>query len=175
MVSQFREMGSEFRKNIPQADRAKAPGYAARLTSLHFILYIAHYQDLLENMADLSLAMQNENVALSSVRSEVEVATASLLAMKSAPGPHLQKVLQETQGDDITFKGHVITKDQRKFDAYRRKSKEVVDEVVKCITSRFKGFTTDSVLQAADILDPANYPSGEEIWQPMVCNISEYL
>lgn len=99
MVAQFQTMGSEEQKDVPAADRAKARGYATRLTSLHFILYMAHYQDLLENLAELSLHMQDESLVLSSVRSEIEISIGRILAMRDGAGPRLQKVMEATQED----------------------------------------------------------------------------
>lgn len=55
-----------------------------------------------------------------------------------------------------------IKKDERKVESFRRKSQEVLEDIVRQINVRFEGFASDPVLLAADILDPANYPVCKE-------------
>ena len=88
------------------------------MTSLHFIMYMAHYQDLLDLMSDVSIAMQNERMVLSSVRSTIEVTIAGLQAMRDLPRFHLRKLLREIGHKQDTFKGHAIAKDLKKVESY---------------------------------------------------------
>lgn len=42
-------------------------GYVKLMTSHHFVLYLASYQDLVDDLAELSLALQDETMPISSV------------------------------------------------------------------------------------------------------------
>ena len=75
---------------IPAADAAKMKGY---LKSCKFVLHMALYQDLVDDMADLSLEFQRDELPLSAVRSSVVVAQVALRRKKMTPGPHLRPVL----------------------------------------------------------------------------------
>lgn len=47
-------------------------------------------------------------------------------------------------------------------ESFKTKSKEVVDKITSCISTRFSSFTDDAVLAAVDILAPGNYPTEAE-------------
>ncbi|XP_041353824.1 zinc finger protein 862-like [Gigantopelta aegis] len=166
IVTQLQEQGSELRKDIPAGDRAKMRGYSKLMTSHRFVLYLASYQDLVEDLAELSLSLQDDNLPISGVRANIDLAQANLISMVNNPGRNLRRVLLETTAAEndgvVRFKGIELVTSPSEVDTFNRKSKEIIERITICISSRFRNFVDDPVLSAADILDPTNYPTDHQ-------------
>ena len=67
LVTQFKDMASGVYQDISGDDQAKVKGYLKQMTMHKFVLYLASYHDLLEDMAKLSLSLQNDAMPLSAV------------------------------------------------------------------------------------------------------------
>lgn len=61
LITQFEEKSTGLRTDIPAADAAKMKGFLKQMKSTKFILFLMVYRDLLEDLADLSLAFQAED------------------------------------------------------------------------------------------------------------------
>ena len=70
LVTQFQDMASGVYRDISGDDQAKVKGYLKQMMSHKFVLYLASYHELLlllEDMAELSLSLQNDAMPLSAV------------------------------------------------------------------------------------------------------------
>ena len=160
LVTQLEDMASGERSDITGEDQAKIKGYLRQLKSHKFVLYHHSYRDLLEDMAELSKVFQDSSIPLSAVRTSIETSQARLQAQTHNPGVNLTKVLEEvTEDNGWVFKGIALTTRANEVTNFTNKSKEVLDKVISCIHKRFANFVDDPILRAADILNPANYPS----------------
>ena len=66
LVTQFQDIASGVRGDISGDDQARIKGYLKQMTSYKFVLY----HDLLEDMAELSMLLQNNAMSLSAVRKQ---------------------------------------------------------------------------------------------------------
>ena len=57
LCTQFEDWASEERTDVSAADSAKMEGYLRKLKSHKFILYIAAYIDIVEDLAELSCTL----------------------------------------------------------------------------------------------------------------------
>ncbi|KAJ8036989.1 hypothetical protein HOLleu_17687 [Holothuria leucospilota] len=88
-VAHFQDVASGVRTDIPAGDVAKMKGYLMKMTSHEFVLHLAFYQDLVEDLAELSVSLQADNLALSAVRTNIEATTVELRTKLTKPGPRL--------------------------------------------------------------------------------------
>ncbi|PIK60678.1 putative zinc finger protein [Apostichopus japonicus] len=90
VATQLEEQASGQWRDVPPADAAKMKGYLKLLKSCKFVLPMALYQDLVDDITEVSLEFQRDDLPLSSVRTSVVLAEASLRRKRTTPGSHLQ-------------------------------------------------------------------------------------
>ncbi|KAJ8353455.1 hypothetical protein SKAU_G00210220 [Synaphobranchus kaupii] len=136
IVTHFQELASGEWQDIQAADRAKVKAYLKQMTSFKFIMYMYLYQDLVADLADLSLQFQQDEpeIPISLVRSKVNAAKTGLQKQTQSPGPNLRPVLKEQR-------------------------KEIVSSISYYIGVCFSTFSDDPVLLAAEVFDPVNFPT----------------
>ncbi|PIK38162.1 putative zinc finger protein [Apostichopus japonicus] len=164
VVTQFEEQATGQRRDLPAADAAKIISYLKLLKSCKFVLPMALYQDLVDNMAEVSLEFQRDVLPLSSVRTSVVLAEASLRRKRITPGPHLRPVLaavNEANGKG-TFLFNGVELQARSTEPFKRQTTDIINTIVSCIGTRFSSYKDDPVIMATEILDPSNYPSDPE-------------
>ena len=166
VATQFEEQATGQRKDIPAADAAKMKGYLKLLKSCKFVLHMALYQDLVDDMADLSLQFQRDDLPLSAVRSSMVLAQVALRRKRTTPGPHLRPVLaavNEAVGDETrsTFFFQGVELEAKPTEPFSRQTTVIVDNIISCIGNRFSNFQDDPVIMATEILDHTNYPSDD--------------
>ncbi|KAF3851984.1 hypothetical protein F7725_005339 [Dissostichus mawsoni] len=148
-------------------DQQKLKAYWRQLTSSKFVLYMALYQDLLADLAELSLDFQADELSLSSVRSRVMASQAALLKQKEQPSPYLHPVITAFTNTGSTgvfiYKGVEISTSSTSAEAFHRQRREIVNTINACIGQRFSTFSTDPVLLASEVFDPVNMPAEDNI------------
>lgn len=164
MVLQFEEVASGERKDIPPADAAKMKGYLKMLKSHEFVLHMAFYQDLVDDLAAISTSLQADNLALSSIRGNIEACTLELLGKRGTDatgvmGPRIKIVVQDvTEESNWQFRGHKLKTSDNTIAVFQRNSLRVLNLIITSIEERFQNFTEDEIIVAADIMEPANIP-----------------
>ena len=78
IATQFEEQATGERKDIPAANAAKMKGYLKLMKSFKFVLHLVLYQDLLDDLAEVSLEFQRDDLSLFAVRSSVMLSQASI-------------------------------------------------------------------------------------------------
>ena len=166
VATQFEEQATGQRKDVPAADAAKMKEYLKLLKSCKFVLHMALYQDLVDDMAGVSLESQRDDLPLSSVRTSVMLAEASLRRKRTSPGPHLRPVLaavnEATANGKSTFLFNGVELQARPTDPFKRQTIAIINSIVSCIGNRFSSFKEDPVIMATEIIDPSSYPSEPE-------------
>jgi len=88
----FEEMATGLRADVTGVASAEMKGHLKNFKTHKFLLYLGIYLDLTEELSTLSAKFQAEDVPITSVRSNIEVAVMSLRALLEAPtsGHHTQ-------------------------------------------------------------------------------------
>ena len=77
-----------------------------KLTSPKFVLHMVIYQDLLADLAELSLDFQSDQLSLSSVRMKIMATQAALEKQREKPGLYLHPLLTAFNNTDLfQYKG----------------------------------------------------------------------
>uniref|UniRef100_UPI00358ED6B1 uncharacterized protein n=1 Tax=Myxine glutinosa TaxID=7769 RepID=UPI00358ED6B1 len=174
----FDDLGSGEREDTTATVSATMKGRIKDLKTHKFALYLAVYQDLLQELSVLSNRFQAEDIPITSVRASVEVAALALKAQLETPGTHVQKFereVQEANTDSDTEDGDNQTKrlKYRDLELYGPRVpsveefqagplKTVVDKVIDCLDKRFNEFYENEVLIAFEVFDPSNMPKGKD-------------
>ena len=145
---------------MPEKEKIRA--MLRQLTSPKFVLNIALYQDLLSDLAELSLNFQGEQLPLSCVRSSIQ---AALRRQIQKPGPYLRPVFESftTNTEEFQYSGVKIKNSNVTAEAFYRLRKDTVDTIIACIGKRFSTFSTDPVLLAAEVFNPMHFPAEEKL------------
>ncbi|XP_041364280.1 zinc finger protein 862-like [Gigantopelta aegis] len=160
LVCHFEDMASGQRKDIKPADQAKMNGYLKILKSHKFILHVAAYQDFVEDLASLSLCLQQDDLAVSNVRTRIEAVCLSLKAKQTQYGRQLRSVIsQTTEENQHTFRGVTLSSGANTMTDFAKHHTKLILNIIECIESRFATFIQANILMAADIFDPANLPT----------------
>ena len=130
-----------------------------------FVLNMALYQDLLSDLAELSLNFQGDQLPLSCVRSRILAAQAALRKKTQKPGPYLRPVLESftTTTEGFQYNGVNIRNSNITAEAFCRHRKDTVDNIIACIGNRFSTLSTDPVLLAAEVFNTVNFPTEEKL------------
>ncbi|KAK1903842.1 Zinc finger protein 862 [Dissostichus eleginoides] len=144
----------------PGQDKVKLKAYWRQLTSSKFVLHMVLYQDLLAELAELSLDFQADELSLSSVRSRVVASQTALLCSV------LNAFTSTSSAGVFEFKGVAISHHSTSDEAFRHQRVEIVNRITDCISQRFATFSTDPVLLAAEIFDPHNMPENISAIEP---------
>uniref|UniRef100_UPI00358E9702 E3 ubiquitin-protein ligase HECTD1-like n=1 Tax=Myxine glutinosa TaxID=7769 RepID=UPI00358E9702 len=174
----FDDLGSGEREDTTATVSATMKGRIKDLKTHKFALYLAVYQDLLQELSVLSNRFQAEDIPITSVRASVEVAALALKAQLETPGTHVQKFereVQEANTDSDTEDGDNQTKrlKYRDLELYGPRVpsvgefqagplKTVVDKVIDCLDKRFNELYENGVLIAFEVFDPSNMPKGKD-------------
>ena len=136
---------SQERSDVTDDVSAKMRGYLKILKTPKFSFYVAAYLDITEELSLLSHSFQADDLPISSVRANVEVAAISLRVQLADPGPHVRKIPQDllegTSDDDIS--------------RFNQDIKKTIENVLACIDRRFEAFYEAKVFLATEIFDPA--------------------
>ncbi|XP_041370388.1 zinc finger protein 862-like [Gigantopelta aegis] len=160
LVCQLKDMASGQRKNIKPADQAKMNGYLKILKSHKFILHVAAYKDLVEDLASLSLCLKQDDLAVSNVRTRIEAVCLSLKAKQTQYGRQLCNIIsQTTEENQHTFRGVTLLSGANTMTDFAKHHTKLILNITECIESRFVTFIQDNILMSADIFDPANLPT----------------
>lgn len=178
LVRMFEEFASGIRKDITPADVEKIKGrhgrggYLGLLRSAKFLMYLHLYRDLIDDLGDMSLTFQRDDLPISEVQETVDLAEASLRRKVTAPGAGdrtksvVQLIEQSIADDKPTFSFHDIeinlTPYENGLGAFGRQSVAIVESIINCIGQRFASFSSNTVVSAADIINPANYPNDRD-------------
>lgn len=65
--------------------------------------------------------------------------------------------------DLFRYKGVKIKNANVSAEAFERPKRGIVDYIITCIGQTFSTFSTDPVILAAEVFDPANFPSEENL------------
>ena len=156
----FENWSTGLQPGISSTDAARMKGYLKVMNSHEFKLYFSAYQDLLEELSQLSDAFQADTMPITAVRSRVELTLASLKATLDTFTINASDSDSDLQEDlDDLAHGHEISHSQARFNAGMRKSMQAI---MDCIESRFTSFAEDKTLLAFDVFDPANLPTTHE-------------
>lgn len=171
LVMQFEEKSTGLRKDISPIDAATMKGYLRQLKSVKFILFVGYYRDIVEEMAELSLIFQAEGaneVPISQVRNNVDMAQATLMRRLESPGTHAHDILaiiaasSEEESNKINYKDVEITLVQRDVTFCSTVANETINKIITCTNRRFSSLIEDPVVQAMDIFDRTNFPADPE-------------
>lgn len=115
LVSLFEDFASEewkkkkaAGKNITPAEKAKMKGYLKLFKSEKFVLCLALYRDILDDLAHLSKWLQDDTALMADVRATVE-ATLGLLTHKKEASRYVNLAKGEMESDGV-YRGHKLTK-----------------------------------------------------------------
>ena len=89
------DMASNERDDISSVDAAKYKGYVMVLNSRKLVLFLAFYQDIVDDLADLSTALQYEHLPISAVRNNILSTLMSLDTKRNGQSQRTKKVLQQ--------------------------------------------------------------------------------
>lgn len=153
------------RQDEATPEKEKISAMLRQLTSPKLVLNMALYQDLLSDLAELSLNFQGNQLPLSCVRSRILAAQAALRKQTQKPGLYLRPVLESftTTTEGFQYNGVNIRNSNITAEAFCRHRKDTVDNIIACIGKRFSTFSTDPVLLAAKVFDPVNFPTEEKL------------
>jgi len=94
-------------------EKAKCKGFAKKLRDWRFVAELLLLADCLEVLWNLSAFLQSRSASITDVYHKLNVARKTLLAMKTAPGINLSKLLiTSDSGDKSSNSGEVIATDQ---------------------------------------------------------------
>ena len=93
-------------------------------TSFKFVVYMALYRDIVEQVADLSLLFQKDTLLMSAVQIAVSAAQASLGRMEGNPGTFFRSLLASIneEGTSVLFHGTYITIGPQNLTAFEREN-----------------------------------------------------
>ena len=158
VVAHLTELGSDQRTDIKKEDAAKARGMVKKMSSYKFVLHMALYIDLLEELSQLSLAFQQNDICLSDIMLHLRTTKSVLVEMADGQdGAKLQSVKRSCM--DGTYQGVTLSgieDSSAEFDAARN---DLVQPLVTCIGQRFSSFTENEVFSAISSLDPKTWPN----------------
>ena len=142
-------------------------GYLKELKTEKFVLQLGVYQDVVDDLASLSLDLQTDDLPITSVRESVQVATLSLRAKITHPGPLVCRVqrdlVQEGDGTGrVTYKEFELKSSKGTAKMVQDNTRGTIEKVLECIEKRFESFSGDEVFLAFEIFDPANLPIAQD-------------
>ncbi|XP_023698486.2 zinc finger protein 862-like isoform X1 [Paramormyrops kingsleyae] len=174
LVSLFEDFASEERrkkkaggKDITPAEKAKMKGYLKLLKSEKFVLCLALYRDILDDLAHLSKWLQDDTALMADVRATVE-ATLGLLTRKKETSRYVNLAKGEMKSDGF-YRGHKLTKGTGRRDEvdfitteFMMLRNDTIDKVISCVSSRLQDFIDNEIIIASSILDISNIPGVSE-------------
>ena len=89
------DMASNERDDISSVDAAKYKGYVKVLKSRKLILFLAFYQDIVEDLAELSTPLQYEHLPISAVRNNILSTLVSLETKRNGQSQRTKNVLKQ--------------------------------------------------------------------------------
>ena len=145
--------------------KGRATFLVKKLRDMKIIKFVHFMQDLLEIIAQLSLAFQSDHCTVNSMMDSFETANLQLTALTLAPGAHLAAFnaeLQEDPADPNTFiyKGVTLRNMQNEDNIYNDVILDVQNRINNYLESQ-RDPATD-ILRAARIFDVAEWPHGRE-------------
>ena len=98
------------RGDVSTTDMARMKGYLNKLKSHKFVLHLAAYVDIGEDVSVLSAVLQSDSLPITEVRSKVEISTMSLKNQLVKPAKHLASVLDTcVEGSNWQYKDTSLT------------------------------------------------------------------
>ena len=153
-------------ENIAAADnqytgelRAKARGFLNVLKSFKFVLYQHFFQDILNEVAKVSLLFQRDSVVLQQVIVKLESAILSITNQGNNHGHKVREFYNSLQGEAITlYKGEQLTGRAGAENDFMARRGVIVATILECINNRFMNLHADEKFQACQTLDVSNWP-----------------
>lgn len=138
-----------------KTDGAKVCGWLKKITSYRFLLHLALYIDVLEELSHLSLLFQRDGATLTGVGSGIHASMEVLNDMQNNHGYKLWSMQQECKNGEYKSVNVTGLDIQRTFD---ETVVSLIQPVLDCLEERFGEFSTDKVFNAMCVLDPSNWP-----------------
>ena len=164
LVTMLEDMASSERDDISSVDAAKYKGYMKVLKSRKLVLFLAFYQDIVDDLADLSTSLQFEHLPISIVRNNILSTLMSLETKKNGQIQRTKKAPQQAvEANHWEYCGLQQLK-HRSTDVseLEKQANTVLDNIRKATEKRFD-FSEDKILQAAIMLDIKNFPTDKEV------------
>lgn len=166
LCTQFEDWASGMRRDVTAADAAKLKGYLKKLRSHKFVIHMAAYQDILEDLSALSRALQADDMPVTAVRGTVEAALEALQGKLDAHGHYVRNAMADVRRDDDNecwkYREITIATSDQVLPQFNNAFKATLRSILNCTETRFKSFSEDEVLLAAEVFDPANFPTENE-------------
>ena len=162
LVTMLEDMASNERDDISSVDAAKYKGYVMVLKSRKLLLFLAFYQDIVNDLADLSTSLQYEHLPISAVRNIILSTLMSLETKRNGQSQHTKKVLQQVvEANHWEYRGLQLKHRSTDVSELEKQANAVLDNIRKSTDKRFD-FTEDKVLQAATVLNIKNFPTDKD-------------
>ena len=156
------DMASNERDDTSSVDASKYKGYVKVLKSRKLILFLAFYQDIVEDLAELSTSLQYEHLPISAVRNNILSTLMSLETKRNGQSQRTKKVLQQAvEANGWEYRGMQLNHPSSDVSELEKQANAVLDNIRKA-TDKCFDFTEDKVLQAATVLDIKNFPTDKD-------------
>ena len=118
-------------------------------------------QDVLNEIAHLSLFLQRDDITLTSVLSKVESTQLMLTSLVEVDGPSLSKLNEELGPSGAA--GPLVYKEYKLVNpvadhAFRNDRCCIIDKLITCIDRRFRSCTHELIFAACNVFEPKIWP-----------------
>ena len=145
--------------------KGRATFLVRKLRDMKILKFVHFMRDLLEIIAQLSLAFQKDDCTVNTMLDAVETVNLQLTALTLAPGAHLAAFNAEVQEDpadpnSFIYKGVPLKNIQNEDNIYTDVILDVQNRINNCLESE-RDPATD-ILRAARMFDVAEWPHGRQ-------------
>ncbi|CAK6974579.1 hypothetical protein F7725_005339 [Scomber scombrus] len=124
---------------------------------------MATFQDLLADLAELSLDIEADELSLSSVRSIGDGFPGCRTTWSLALHPVITAFTHTSSTGVCVYEGIEISTSSTSAEAFHHQRSEIVHNITACIGQHFSTSSTDPALLAAEVFDPVDMPAEDNI------------
>ena len=138
LVTMLEDMASEKREDISSTDAAKYKGYVKIFKSCKLVLFLAFYQDVVDDLADLSTSLQYEHLPISAVKNNILSTLISLETKSNGQSQRTKKVLQQvTEANHWEYRGVKLNHCSTDMSELEKQANAVLDNILLTLNVNF--------------------------------------